>query len=131
MVSIDEDGDAMSVSVRASGHMDDALVEAKAALMAALSKTHLGGLRIEGARMADRPAVLSAIDSETPIRLLSVTEVAKTIGVSKQRVSAMVKSGRIPEPDAIVGSAPGWLSGNIEAYASSRAQQKLLVDLPR
>jgi len=130
MVSVDDGGRAMTVSMRSTGHMDDALSDSKAVLLACLRKADVRGWRIEAARMAETGSVLEVADLGGSVRLLSVTEVAKALGVSKQRVSKMLQTGKLPEPDAMVGSAPGWLPTKVEAVLARRDRQGELVDLP-
>lgn len=47
------------------------------------------------------------------IRYYSVTEVARLRGVSKQRVSQMIREGKLV-PDCYVGSAPGFLEATVK-----------------
>jgi excisionase family DNA binding protein len=131
MVSVDEDGVALNVSVRSGGSMDEALIDAKSVLYAGLKKAGISGYRVEAARMSDRSSVVQSLEQDVPVRLLSVTELAKVLGVSKQRVSKMMQTGKLPAPDATVGGAPGWLPAGIEHVLATRRQRDVeLIDLP-
>ena len=51
-----------------------------------------------------------------PIVYLSVSEVAKLLGVSASNVSAY----RLPAPDALIGKTRGWKEETIRRWMSSR-----------
>jgi predicted DNA-binding transcriptional regulator AlpA len=50
------------------------------------------------------------------IRYLSVTEVAKRLGISAAAVSAY----KLPEPDATIGKTRGWEPETIDQWNASR-----------
>ncbi len=50
------------------------------------------------------------------IRYLSVTDVAKHLGIS----TAAVSSYKLPEPDARIGRTRGWLPDTIDQWNASR-----------
>lgn len=129
MVALDEEDGLLMVSLSCVGYMDDALKDAKTALAAALTSAGISGYEIVGARMADAPGILNRVTADEPLRLLSVTEVSKALGVSKQRVSTMVRTGKLPAPEAAVGTAPGWLPQTVISVISRRREAEI-VNLP-
>ena len=50
------------------------------------------------------------------IHYLSVTEVARIVGVAKANISAY----RMPPPDAWIGKTRGWLPATIDAWMAGR-----------
>lgn len=50
------------------------------------------------------------------IRYLGVTDVAKRLGIT----TAAVSTYKLPEPDAYVGKARGWLPATIDAWNAAR-----------
>lgn len=56
------------------------------------------------------------LDMPEPIHYLSRTEVAELLGVKPDTLSRY----KLPEPDATVGTARGWLRETIEAWNATR-----------
>nr|WP_093959634.1 hypothetical protein [Bifidobacterium vansinderenii] len=50
------------------------------------------------------------------IRYLSLTEVAERLGITKGALARY----RLPEPDAMVGRARGWLPSTIDEWNAAR-----------
>lgn len=50
------------------------------------------------------------------IKYMSVSDVANKLGISKAAVSTY----KLPEPDAYVGKARGWLPGTIDQWNANR-----------
>lgn len=59
-----------------------------------------------------------------PTQYLSLGGVAARIGVTHATAATYLKAGRLPEPDAIVGQAPGhkfgWLPETIDTWNAAR-----------
>lgn len=55
-----------------------------------------------------------------PITYLSITEVAEVLGLGPATIRTYRSAGRLPEPDAIIGSTPGWCRDTIEAWHAAR-----------
>ena len=54
-------------------------------------------------------------------KYLGPSDVAERLGVSPSRVTQMVNSGRLPEPDAWIGSRfYGWLPATIDQWMKTR-----------
>ena len=51
-----------------------------------------------------------------PIEYLSVTDVAKRLGISPAAVSAY----KLPQPDALIGRTRGWLPDTIDQWNAQR-----------
>lgn len=51
-----------------------------------------------------------------PIEYLSVTDVAKRLGISTAAVSAY----KLPQPDALIGRTRGWLPDTIDQWNANR-----------
>jgi predicted DNA-binding transcriptional regulator AlpA len=50
-------------------------------------------------------------------RLMGTTEIAKLLGVSRQRVGQLAQGGTFPEPVARLAAGPIWESADIERWA--------------
>ena len=57
-----------------------------------------------------------SLDELKPEHLLGTNEVAKMLGVSKQRIHAIRKSNRFPKPIAILAATPVWDSREIDKF---------------
>lgn len=53
-------------------------------------------------------------------RYLDAHEVADRVGLSHQRVRVLRSAGQMPEPDAVIGRAVGWLPETIDRWRSPR-----------
>lgn len=61
-------------------------------------------------------AALEAELNEPPQRYAGITEVAGILGVSKQRVSELRSSGRLPAPVAEIKAGPVWTVSSLERF---------------
>lgn len=124
------DGDLLVVTMSVQGFIDEGLARAKEFLIAAMEHAGVDDYQIVTANIVKEHDVLRPRPDQDPIHLLSVTEVAKKLGVSKQRVSAMVKSGRLPPPAARVGNAPGFLEEQLSDAIAERTHTVPTVRRP-
>lgn len=51
-----------------------------------------------------------------PVNILGTSEVAEYIGVSKQRIHALRKDSRFPQPFKMLASTPLWDAWEIHAF---------------
>ena len=51
---------------------------------------------------------------------MGVPELAKRLGVSRQRAHQIVRKDTFPEPEATVGGRPLWRARTIEAWIAAR-----------
>lgn len=84
----------------------------------ALSKLDLsiGPERIVGLRAKPSLFVAAAIDSPTFPEMMGVSEVAELLSVSKQRVTELRGSGKLPSPIADLRAGPVWPRPAIERW---------------
>lgn len=67
------------------------------------------------------------------IRYLSLTGVARRVGLSTATVKTYSDDGRMPPPDAVIGDGPrakhGWLPATIDAWCQTRPGRGARTDL--
>jgi predicted DNA-binding transcriptional regulator AlpA len=69
--------------------------------------------------------------------LIGVAEVAKRLGVSRQRVSQLAKMKQFPQPVTRLGSGPVWLVRSVDRFVENwdrkagRPVRQLRADLAR
>lgn len=51
---------------------------------------------------------------------LTMTDIAARLGIEPGTVRKYRSSGRLPEPDIMLGATPGWLPATIDTWATSR-----------
>jgi len=61
--------------------------------------------------------------AETELDLVGVKEAAIMLGVSKQRVSFLLREGCLPKPDARLAMGPVWCTETMREYAASRLRK--------
>jgi hypothetical protein len=105
----------------ADGPMDEAL--ARAVTAAANAVGELEGVDIVEARMVSLNDAERNIDEGTPVRYYGVTECARALGVTRQRVRQLQELNKLPEPDALVGGRPVWEERKFTKWAAKRALQ--------
>ena len=49
--------------------------------------------------------------------LMGVAEIARLLGVSRQRVTQLAKSPGFPEPTVVLAAGPVWESADVESWA--------------
>lgn len=49
--------------------------------------------------------------------LVGLTEIARMLGVSRQRVGQLAKVEGFPEPTVVLAAGPVWESADVEAWA--------------
>lgn len=59
-----------------------------------------------------------SLDELTPEDLLGTSEVAKMLGVSKQRIHALRKKPTFPKPIVTLAATPIWSAVDIKAFLS-------------
>lgn len=69
------------------------------------------------------------------VHYLSLKEFAQRIGLQQGTLSSYHAQGRLPEPDAIIGSGPratrGWLAETVDEWQANRPGQGARTDLKR
>lgn len=53
-------------------------------------------------------------------QLMGISEIAERLGVSKSRVSQLLRAGELPEPKQRLAMGPVWHASVIERWASKR-----------
>ena len=102
--------------VGVNGAMDMALAEAVSAVRDALaSECEVREVRMIAHRDAERRLV-----EKEPVRYYGVTECARSLGVTRQRVHQLLELERLPAPDAVVGGRPIWEASSFESWAKQR-----------
>jgi hypothetical protein len=115
------DGQDLRLSFIVPGQMDLVIQESRDIVAAAVTSVGIPNYHLRSVRMVDEQDMASQLTrNETP-RMLSVTETARVLGVSKQRVSAMMRSGKLPEPDGYIGDTPGFFPSTVADFAAHRA----------
>jgi predicted DNA-binding transcriptional regulator AlpA len=115
------------ISFHASGYdagevLRDA-TDALSPLLAALGLEPTAGIE---AAFRCRPLEDAQAEMEAKLpNCVGVAEVAEILGVSKQRVSQLVKTPRFPEPIMTLAATPVWLEEDIIEYAKHRSGQTL------
>lgn len=86
----------------------------------------LGRLRRRTKLSSDDIGVVRGVLEEEPVDpdLVGSTVVAQKLGIRPTHVSRMVKSGRLPTPVPIEGSANGFYRADIDRLAAERAQEQ-------
>lgn len=116
---VERDGLPLMVSLASPGAMDDALALAVQALREALGDD----LRVDEVRMLSHADSERTLADPAPVTYYGVTECARALGVSRQRVSQLYAEDKLPPPDAISGEKPLWDSARFESFASHRREQ--------
>lgn len=113
-----------SVTFNVIGSFDSAVAKGTEQLWTALEAARLDGFMITNARLVNHADFDAAGDDEQPI-LFGISECAKALELSKQRISQLVHAGDFPAPDAYVGSRPAWKQRTIDTFRRKRkATQK-------
>ena len=56
--------------------------------------------------------------------LMGLTEIARLLGVSRQRVHQLSKADGFPEPAAVLAAGPVWETATVEAWARETGRLK-------
>lgn len=112
----------LQITFNCAGDMTEALRDAKETLESALALAGIKGLDICGANIISHDDFSTRMRAGDRPRYLSVTETAKVLGVSKQRVSQMVRERRGLVPDAFVGDAPAFKEAAVRRFGSARGR---------
>ncbi len=119
------DAEELRITFDTTGELESAVADAKESLYSALCLANLGGFEIVSASIIDHVDFdKQRRESEAP-RFLSVTETAVRLGVSKQRVSQMVRERKDLVPDCYVGGAPGFRESTVLRILARRSTAKL------
>ena len=118
---VDQPRQRQALSIGVYGPMDEALATAYTAARNAL-EGH-GDPEIEEARMVPHRDVRKHVVDAEPINYYSVTECAKVLGVTRQRVQQLLKDDKLPPPDACVGGKAVWDARAFDAFAWDRIRK--------
>jgi len=101
-------------------------VQAEEALSAAALSIHLVDRAAKRAGFPQWPvsrvdaqddrALMKELSSAAMPSVVGVAEVAKSIGVSRQRVSELARSGNFPPPAYVLASGPIWLESSVARF---------------
>jgi hypothetical protein len=119
------DIDEFRITFDAAGDLEGALVDAKTSLTSALTVAALTGFEIAGVTAVAHDDFADRVRQGDEPRYLSVTETAKVLGVSKQRVSQMVRERSGLKPDCYVGGAPGFKEATVLRSLGRRRTHRL------
>ena len=98
---------------------------ATSAVMEALDAACPTPVEIVEARMVGHRDVARQILDQKPITFYGVTECARALGVTRQRVGQLLQENKLPPPDAVVSGRPAWEATAFDCFASRRME---LVD---
>lgn len=115
-------GERLALSVGVTGAMDDAMAFATGAALEALEAATETGVGIVEARMVGHSDVARQVLEHTAITFYGVTECAKSLGVTRQRVRQLMQEEKLPRPDAVVNGKPVWEATSFDQFASRRTE---------
>lgn len=94
------------------------------ALRSALSEIGVEAPDLEVVRLArSRDFDDSVATAEMPPNYLSLAEVAKQLGVSRQRATVMHQTGKLPRHVVSIGRSIGFLPADIDRLAETRSER--------
>ena len=118
-VSADPEG--LLITVGSDADPTEAVDDAVGAVRCALAAVRAGRAKIEVIRLTRAQDTEHAlISGESPPDFYSLADVAKRLGVTRQRASVMHKTGKLPDPACTVGKSPGFSRTEIEELAQKR-----------
>lgn len=115
-------GERLALSVGVNGPMDNAMAFAASSVQEALQEAAGESVGIVEARMVGHCDVTRQIIDRMPITFYGVTECAKALGVSRQRVRQLMHEQKLPQPDAQLGGKPVWEASSFDHFASERSE---------
>lgn len=60
-----------------------------------------------------------------PLKVMGLQEVTEAVGVRPNTISAWIKRGHIPPPDARLACGPIWRQSTIAAWASGPGRERI------
>jgi predicted DNA-binding transcriptional regulator AlpA len=112
--------DVVDVTIAITNTMDKALEKAVTLVYDAALKSGFDSIMVSRASMISDEDTFNALDEDRPPKFLSVSETARLLGVSRQMVSKMYKTGKLPNPVCHVGVSPGFARSDIERLLEKR-----------
>jgi hypothetical protein len=113
-----------ALSVRANGSMDDALADAVAAVSPALARldeeVEVREVEVREVHMIPHADAARQLAERRPLKYYGVTESARSLGISRQRVRQLVIDDKMLAPHAEVSGKPAWDADILDAYAAMR-----------
>jgi hypothetical protein len=116
-------GERLALSVGVTGAMDDAMAIATSTVKEALQAASGTAVGIVEARMVGHCDVVRQILDGSPISFYGVTECAKALGVSRQRVGQLIQERKLPHADAFVNGKPAWEAASFDHFARMRSER--------
>ena len=101
--------------------MDEALATAAATAKQALSIAG-AGVEVAEVRMVAHNDAQRQITDHRPITFYGVTECARSLGVSRQRLRQLADEGKLPDPDATSSGKLMWSADAFELFAAKRSE---------
>jgi hypothetical protein len=108
-----------TLAIAAHGPMDTALTMAMTTVLETIEEVApnaaIDEVRMVGHRDAERQ-----LQAHQPVSYYGVTECAKALGVTRQRVRQLLEEKRLPQPSATVGGKHIWESTAFDRFAERR-----------